>query len=95
MRREIARIAPKGDITGPFDKVLDARVRAGAALSELDVISQGGSAMDLQLQSRLSELNDVDYAKAASDLAQRQLVLQAAQQAYAKMFTTRSLFDLI
>ncbi len=49
----------------------------------------------MQYQEQLSSLRDLDYAKASADLAQRQLVLSAAQPAYAKSLGTRSLFDLI
>jgi flagellar hook-associated protein 3 FlgL len=77
------------------DRAINARGAAGAALHELDALTSANQARDVQYQEQLSRLRDLDYAKASADLAQRQMVLSATQQAYAKIFGQRSLFDLI
>ena len=47
-----------------------------------------------QIQQNLSDLQDVDYAKAISDLNQQQVFLEAAQKSYVTV-TGLSLFDFI
>lgn len=69
-----------------------ARANAGAALQEIDTLQAIAGTQDEQLQTQLSERRDLDYAKAATELSQRQLVLEAAQKAYSKTLG-RSLFD--
>lgn len=78
-----------------FNRAIDARTRAGAALNELDATAESTSSLGLRYEARLGELRDIDYAKAASEFSARQLTLQAAQQAYGKVFSGRSLFDFL
>lgn len=69
-----------------------ARANAGAALQEIDTLQAVAGSQDEQLQTRLAEIRDLDYAKAATELSQRQLVLEAAQKAYSRTLG-RTLFD--
>lgn len=69
-----------------------ARANAGAALQEIDTLQAVAGAQDEQLQTRLAEIRDLDYTKAATELSQRQLVLEAAQKAYSRTLG-RTLFD--
>jgi flagellin-like hook-associated protein FlgL len=46
------------------------------------------------LQKQISDLRDLDYVSASIELAQRQMVLQAAQQTYARILG-KSIFDFL
>jgi flagellar hook-associated protein 3 FlgL len=61
------------------------RASTGARLQEIDAVKSAGDGLDLQYSQILSRLQDVDYAKAASDLAQQQMNLEAAQKSFAKV----------
>ncbi len=50
--------------------------------------------MQLQLQSSVSNLQDLDYAAAATTLQQQMTALQAAQQSFARI-AGLSLFNYI
>lgn len=76
------------------ERAILARADAGSALKELDTLSVANSARDEQLQKQISELKDLDYAKATTELVQRQMVLQAAQQAYSRILG-KSIFDFL
>jgi len=62
----------------------------GARLQELDALSATASAVDIQYQQTLSQLQDLDYAQAASDFTRQQVALEAAQ----KSFVTTSRLSL-
>lgn len=70
------------------------RASAGAALKEIDTLQAVGAVQDEQLQIQIAGVRDLDYTKAVTDLSQRQLVLDAAQRAYAKTLG-RSLFEYL
>lgn len=82
------------NITTALDKILTARGDAGTRLKELDALDTSGADKDLQFTESISELEDLDYYKAISDMYMQQLTLQAAQQTF---MTTRnlSLFSLM
>lgn len=77
-----------------FDSVLTERTATGVRMAELDTLKNITGAADNEQQRRLSELQDLDYAKAASDLARQQTLLQADQQSFAKI-AKLSLFDYL
>ena len=70
------------------------RASGGARLQELDTLDSEGADRGLQYASRLSSLQDLDYAKAITELTQQQVTLQAAQQSFVKI-ANLSLFDYI
>lgn len=72
------------------------RVRAdiGTRLAEVDDLSSVSQNLDLQYSSTLSTLQDVDYAKAITDLTRMQAQLQAAQQSFVKV-SQLSLFNYL
>ena len=74
--------------------VLNCRSKVGASLAELDDLTSLGKDLNVQYQMQISDLVDLDYAKAISDLQINQLQLQAAQQSYIKV-TGLSLFNFI
>jgi flagellar hook-associated protein 3 FlgL len=76
------------------ERALLSRADAGSALKELDTLNVANSARDEQLQKQISDLRDLDYVSASIELAQRQMVLQAAQQTYARILG-KSIFDFL
>lgn len=74
--------------------VLDRRAEVGARMAELDALSNLGSDLDIQYQEQLSQLVDLDYTSAITDLAKNQLQLQAAQQSFMQV-TSLSLFNFL
>ena len=76
------------------DKILTVRAAIGSRLNELDFLSNVNSDLDIQYQQTLSNLQDLDYTKAISDLTRQQTNLQAAQLSFTKI-SSLSLFDYI
>ncbi len=77
-----------------LENVLRVRSSVGSQLLEIDNLDSVGSDLDLQYESRLSQLQDVDYAKAISDLTLQSTYLQAAQQSFMKV-SNLSLFNYL
>lgn len=77
-----------------LDNVLTGRSSVGTRMNELDALEVSGEDLGVQYQQSLSALQDVDYAKALSDLSQQQVYLQAAQKSFAKVMGL-SLFDYL
>ena len=77
-----------------LDNVLRVQASVGARMNEIDALQSAASDLDLQYSERLSNLQDLDYAKTISDLSRQQLQLEAAQQSFVRV-TSLSLFDLI
>lgn len=77
-----------------LNNVLNIRSSLGLRLQELDALQASGESMGVQLKQTLSQLQDVDYNKALSDLTQQQMTLQAAQKSFVKV-TGLSLFDYL
>lgn len=76
------------------DNILRVRAGIGSRLHELDFLTNVNSDMGLQYQDALSKLQDLDYAKALSDLTQQKTNLEAAQMSFSKI-NQLSLFDYI
>jgi flagellar hook-associated protein 3 FlgL len=74
--------------------VANTRSAVGSKLNELDALTESGDSRELQYAKALSELVDLDYAQAISDLSQKKVVLEAAQQSFVKT-TGLSLFNYI
>lgn len=82
------------NFTYALDNVLEVRASVGARLKELDLLDETGDARNLQYAQSLSEIQDLDYNKALSELAIRQTILEASQKSFAKV-TGLSLFALL
>lgn len=82
------------EIDNSIEHVLTKQSAIGARLQEIDTLESVGSDQDIQFEQLLSQLQDVDFAKAISDLQRQQLYLQAAQQSYIKI-SGLTLFDFI
>jgi len=65
--------------------VLDLRAEVGARLSAIDSAAETRDALDVELQTSLSELRDLDYAEAISRMNLQMTGLQAAQAAYTRI----------
>lgn len=76
------------------DNILRVRAMIGSRMSELESIGNVNADLDLQYQQALSQLQDLDYAKAISDLMRKQTDLQAAQQSFSRI-AQLSLFDYL
>ena len=74
--------------------VLNQRASVGARLLEIDNLKALGEDLNVQYDMQLSSLVDLDYASTISNLAQKELQLQAAQQSFVKV-TSLSLFNYI
>lgn len=86
--------AANTNLSAALDTVLTVRAAGGARLQELDALDSAGDDRALQYASTLSTLQDLDYAKAVSDLTQQQVTLQAAQQSFVKI-ANLSLFNYL
>ncbi|SHF11316.1 flagellar hook-associated protein 3 FlgL [Modicisalibacter ilicicola DSM 19980] len=80
------------ELDNSLDNVLTVRASVGARLNELDVLDSVGGNRSLTYEQTLSELVDLDYAKAISDYTLRQVGLQASQKAFVDI-QGMSLFD--
>ena len=77
-----------------LDKVLTVRAGVGTRLKEIDTAQSSSEDLALQYSKSLSGLQDLDYAKAISDLNLQNVYLQAAQQSFLKV-TSLNLFSLL
>jgi len=77
-----------------LDQVLGQRASIGSHLKELDSLGSAGDDLGLQYKSAISHIQDVDYAKAISDLTLEQTNLEAARQSFLKI-TQTTLFDYL
>ena len=77
-----------------LDRIVTVRSEVGSRLSALDQATASREDEAIDLQALLSDLRDVDYAKAISQLNQEYAGLQAAQAAYTRI-AQLSLFDFL
>jgi flagellar hook-associated protein 3 FlgL len=77
-----------------FERVLSLRNRYGNMLQELERQSDINSRNNIEIQSRISELTDLDMVQAISDFSRTQAALEASQALYAKV-SKRNLFDYL
>jgi flagellar hook-associated protein 3 FlgL len=77
-----------------LQNVLTVRASVGARMKETDAVKSTGEDLQLQYQQAISRLQDLDYAKAISDLTRQQVQLEAAQKSFMKT-QSLSLFDYI
>lgn len=72
-------------ITNAHDNVLTVRSAVGSRLAELDSLDASGEWRGIVDQTYLSELQDLDYASALTEFAQRESNLRATQQTFARL----------
>lgn len=68
-----------------LNRSLTVRASVGSRMNELDALQVTGDSLSLQFQQQLSQLQDLDYNKALSDLSRQQLALQAAQKSFVQV----------
>jgi flagellar hook-associated protein 3 FlgL len=76
------------------ENITGVRSIIGARMNEIDSIGSVNGDLTLQYQQTLSQLQDLDYAKAITDLTRKQTDLQAAQQSFS-IVAKLSLFNYI
>ncbi len=81
-----------GNLNQGLNQVLTVRAAIGSNLNTITALQSNGDALGLQYQTTLSQLRDLDYSKALSQLSQQQLGLQAAMQSF-KTVSSLSLFN--
>ncbi len=81
-------------LLGTLDNVLTIRANVGSKLNELDALDNAGSDRALQYSKSLSDLEDLDYTAALSDLSKQQTIMEAAQKSFVAT-TSLSLFQYI
>ena len=77
-----------------LNNVLTTRAKFGISLQEIDALDSVGQNTGLNYKQQLSGIQDLDYAKALTELNQQQVILQAAQQSFVKT-SGLSLFNYI
>ncbi|WP_036303458.1 flagellar hook-associated protein FlgL [Methylotenera sp. L2L1] len=77
-----------------LDNILTVRASIGSRLNEIDQLDISGSDLELQYSKSLSEIQDLDYAAALSDLSKNQTIMEAAQKSFVAT-TSLSLFNFI
>ncbi len=76
------------------DHLLNVRADVGSRLSRLDAAGVTREDLDLQLNTELSAVRDVDYSTAITRMNAQMVTLQAAQQSYTRI-AGLSLFDYL
>lgn len=82
------------NIDQALENITGMRATVGSHLKELDSLGNTGEDLQLQYASSLSELQDLDYNKAITDMARKQLQLEAAQLSF-KQISQLSLFSIL
>ena len=77
-----------------LDNVLTVRASVGTRLQEIDALDFAGEDRNLQYSQTLSELQDVDYTQALTQLSQQQFIFEAAQRSFVTV-SGLSLFNFL
>jgi len=83
-----------GDIQASIDHVSTTQASVGARMQSLDSLTAVGQDVSVLYDQQLSNLQDLDYTKAISDLSKKTMQLQAAQQTF-KQTSQLSLFSIL
>ena len=82
------------NLQSTLDRVLSVTASVGTRLREIDAVVSTSQDLDLEYDARLSQLRDIDYARALSELNFQQLHLEAAQKSFLRV-SELSLFALL
>ncbi|RMF17807.1 MAG: flagellar hook-associated protein 3 [Gammaproteobacteria bacterium] len=80
------------NLTNAETRILETRARLGARLNTIENTAQLHGDVEVLTKEVLSELQDVDFAEAVSNLTLQSTILDAAQQSFTQV-TRLSLFD--
>jgi flagellar hook-associated protein 3 FlgL len=76
------------------DHLLNVRADVGSRLSRLDAVNSAREDLELELNTSISALRDVDYSTAITRMNAQMVTLQAAQQSYSRI-AGLTLFDYL
>ncbi len=82
------------NIDRAIENIIDVQTRVGGRMNSIDSQITENEGRELQLQQTRSDIEDLDFAEAISQLNFQSTALQAAQQSYVKI-QGLSLFDFI
>jgi flagellar hook-associated protein 3 FlgL len=82
------------NIAQSLENVVRVRAAVGTRMNEIESLQTMGGELSLQYQQSLSELQDVDYSTAITEMTRRQADLEAAQQSFLRI-SQLSLFRLL
>ena len=82
------------NLAAALDNVLSVRSSVGSRMVELDTLDSNGTDLDIQYESTLSNLQDLDLVAAITSYSKQQQALEAAQKSF-KSLTGLSLFNYI
>lgn len=83
-----------GNLDLALDNVLTVRASVGARLQEIDALDNAGADRHIQYSQILSDLQDLDYTQALTQLTQQQVTLEAAQRSFVAV-SGLSLFNFL
>lgn len=83
-----------GAMKSVLDNVSNVRAIVGGRLNEIEELNTAGEALDVQYATSLSDIQDLDIAKALSEFAKTEVMLEAAQKTYTST-TKLSLFNYL
>lgn len=83
-----------GQLDSGLDHLSNVRAEVGARLTTVENTQSTREDRDIEMQKELSNLRDLDYAKAITQLNLQQMGLQAAQASYSRI-AQLSLFDYL
>lgn len=70
------------ELDGALDNILRVRADVGTRLSEVDDLDGVSETLHIKYEETISTLQDIDYAKAITDLTRHQMELEAAQKSF-------------
>ena len=82
------------NLDNSIERILQTRATVGSNLQEIDVLDSVGGDLAIQFEKRLSQLQDVDMAKALTDLNRQQVFLEASQRSFVTV-SGLSLFNFL
>lgn len=82
------------EMASMLENVLTVRASVGTRLQEVEMLDESGMNRELFYEEAISDLQDLDYVKALSDLARQQVMLEAAQKTFVTV-SGLSLFKMI
>jgi len=91
---EVRREAYMGKVSNMQDSMRHSISNLGARMVNLDAVKESNANFKMNLSKALSDVQDLDYAKASSDLAKTQTALEASYASFAKI-QGMSLFNYI
>ncbi|MDL2284695.1 flagellar hook-associated protein FlgL [Oxalobacter sp. OttesenSCG-928-P03] len=83
-----------GNVDSALDQIITAQSSTGTRLKELDALELSGQDKDLQYTESISDIEDLDYYEAISNLYMQQMTLEAAQKTF-MMINGMSLFNMM